>query len=134
MAGPDSRDAPASLTDLLCASLRADPAAWAFSIPGVQDYDRVAAVRVATPFGTTKDFVDPTTSDIADLVGVDDLVEHFLTIHVETIDGGGNVTDRWSMRDCLDGQIVVSGDTFLIEEGAASRRVVGFEVAGRVHL
>ncbi len=107
----------ASLTDLLCASLHTDPSAWAFSIPGVQDYDRIAAVRVATPFGTTKDFVDPTTSDIADLVGVDDLVEHLLAIHVEAIDGGGNVTDRWSMRDCLDGQIVVSGDTFLIEEG-----------------
>ena len=107
----------ASLTDLLCASLRTDPSAWAFSIPGVHDYDRVAAVRVATPFGTTKDFVDPTTSDITDLVGVDDLVEHLLSIHVETIDGGGDVTDRWSMRDCLDGQIVAGGNTFLIDAG-----------------
>ena len=31
------------------------------------------------------------------------------------------MTDRWSMRDCLDGQIVTSGDTFLIEEGTFYR-------------
>ena len=107
----------AGLTDQLRASLRLDPSAWAFSVPGVHDYDLVAAVRVTTPFGTTEDLIDPTTSEIADLVGVDDLVEHLPTIHVETIDGSGNVTDRWSMRDCLDGQIVASGDTFLLEEG-----------------
>ena len=91
----------ARLTDQLRASLRLDLSAWAFSVPGVHDYDLVAAVRVTTPFGTTEDFVDPTTSEIADLVGVDDLVEHLPTIHVETIDGSGNVTDRWPMRDCL---------------------------------
>ena len=86
----------ASLTDLLCASLRTDPSAWAFSIPvcttTIASRQCALRLRPAQP----RTFVDPTTKRYRRLVGVDDLVEHLLMIHVETIDGGGNVTDRWS--------------------------------------
>jgi uncharacterized protein (TIGR04141 family) len=105
------------LIDLLRASLRGDPSAWAFAIPGVQDYDRIASVRITAPIGEGEELVDPTTSDIAQLVGVDDLVEHLPKVRIETIDGDGEVIDQWSMLECLDGQLVTGDRTVLFEAG-----------------
>ena len=106
-----------NLTQQLCQSLRTDPTAWTFSIPGVLDYDQVSAVRVATPNGAVKEYVDPTTDQVLNLACAEDLVELLPAIHIETIDGDGNVADRWSMLNCLDGQIVDNDDTFLLEAG-----------------
>lgn len=106
-----------SLTKELGQSLCADPAAWTFSVPGVLDYDQLAAVRVTTPSSVVEEFSDPTVGDIMDTVGADDVMRDLSKIQVETINSDGNVMDRWSMFDCLDGQIVDSGDTYLLEAG-----------------
>lgn len=107
----------ASLTNGLCQSLQADPSAWIFSIPGIVDFDQLSAVRVTISSGTIEQFVDPTIYDVISAVGMDDLVKDLSKIRVETINSDGNVTEGRSMFDCLDGQIVDNGNTFLIEAG-----------------
>lgn len=105
------------LTDIACDSLRDDLSAWTFAIPGVQDYDLVASVRVTPPSGDGGELVDPSMSDIADLVGLDNLVNQLPQIRIETINGEDEVVDQRSMFDCLDGQLLTDDGTFLLEAG-----------------
>ncbi len=106
-----------NLTDQLCQSLSVDPNAWAFTIPGVLDFDQVSSVRISTTSGKVTDLVDPTTNDVINLVGLENLVGQLPALDVEIIDGDGNVINRWSMFECLDGQIDDKDHTFLLESG-----------------
>lgn len=105
------------LIDLLRNSLSNDQDAWALAMPGVQDFDSITSYRVTGPSGDTEEFVDPTIGEIADLVG-DDLVDRIGEIRIESLDGEGHRLDQWSLLECLDGQLLDDGKTFLLESGA----------------
>jgi uncharacterized protein (TIGR04141 family) len=106
------------LAYLVRKSLHDDPSGWAFAVPGVQDFDRVGAVRITAPGHDEFDLVDPTTKEIADQIGIDDLADHLPNVRVETIDDQGDIIDRWTLLDCLDGQLIDDGRTFLLEGGS----------------
>lgn len=110
--GIDDPSKVAKLTDQLRESLRANPSTWAFSIPGVLDFDQVSDVRIAG-----NSFVDPTVNDVISCIGINNLAKHLSTMNVEVIDSDGHVTDRCRVFECLDGQIVTGNETILLEEG-----------------
>jgi uncharacterized protein (TIGR04141 family) len=116
------------LNEALAKAVQDENSDLQFAPPGLIDFDQVDIFRIPDLEIESPDLdITQIRSALAgaNIFTIDDLQD----LHVEAISGDSGVVDRWALPDCLDGQLLVDGVTYIVEGGDYYRIATGYLTA-----